>query len=99
MPLDLIRVRRVDDYPTKRPGVTLFAVKGETVEESPRYMTLKTFKPLVAALCLRAAAVEQLVWIGWKDGRPEPFSADKQADIVTCELDQTKFRYEDGAHV
>ncbi len=96
MPLDLLKVRRVDVFDTKKPGVTLFVITGETVEEHPRDMRLKTFKAWDATLCKRAGETDRLVWITWKDGRPEPFSLYKQADLVKCSLDETKFTYDEA---
>lgn len=85
MPVDLFTVRRVDAWPTQKPGVTLFLIRGETVSDTPVPYTLKTCKPLHAAACERAKQTQTYVWVTWKDARG------LERDLVQVELDDSKW--------
>lgn len=89
MPLCLFSVKRVDEWPTKTDGVSLFLVKGETVDEHPQAWTMKTIHPWIASLCKEAPKAGKYVWIGWKQARNYG-----EGDIVTCELDNSAFQYD-----
>lgn len=85
MPRDLLRVDRVDDWPTQQPGLTLYIVRGVTVEDQPHALELRTLKPFQAALCQRAMETDQLIWVEWADARH------RQRNLVTVVLDTSKF--------
>lgn len=88
---ELVKVERVDPWQTQTPGVMGYTVTGVTIEESPRTVQFQTISDWKAAICSRAIQLEQWVWIGWRDSR---FGV---KDIVTVELDSTKFQHADKA--
>lgn len=88
---ELVRVERVDPCPTVNPRVTSYLVTGETVEEQPRHVQFQTVNDLKASICSRSKPLKRLVWVGWRDGR---FGA---KEIVTVELDDSRFVHEDQA--
>lgn len=90
MPLDLFKVERIDTWPVG--PVTVYLIKGETVEERPRWLTLKTIKPLFAAACERAKETGTYVSAGWRQNRN--FG---EGDLITCELDRSKFSYDEAS--
>jgi hypothetical protein len=65
-------------------------VRGWTVEEEPRLLTVRTLNAWNASLCKQAMGLKQLVWIGWKAGR---YGA---RDMVTAKLDDTKFQHDEA---
>lgn len=88
VPRDLVKVFRVDPWPTSSPGVTGYTVTGETVETHPRHVQFHTVNDLKASMCSRGKQLERWAWVGWRDGR---FGA---KEIVTVELDDSKFQHE-----
>ncbi len=87
---ELLRVERVDQWPTAKAGVTGYTVTGETIEAEPRTVQFQTANDWKAAVCSQAGHLKKLVWIGWRDTR---FGH----DIVTVEIDTTKFEHESEA--
>jgi hypothetical protein len=88
MPLDLVKVERVDPCRTSNPRVTSYLVTGDTIEDQPRRLQVQTINDLRASLCARAKQTERLIWIGWKDSK-------YGRDIVTVRLDDSKFSYDE----
>lgn len=93
MPLSLMSVERVDPWAGQDGSPDVWIVRGYTVEDVPELVKVRTLKPWAASLCERARDTQQRVWVTWKDGRGQT------RDLVTVELDTTRFQYEDGAHV
>ncbi len=88
---ELVRVERVDPCPTVNPNVTTWTVTGETIEQYPRTVQFQTINDLKASICSRGKQLERLVWVGWRDSR---FGV---KDIVTAELDDSKWQHEGEA--
>lgn len=88
---ELVRVERVDPWQTANPSVKGYTVTGATIEETPRTVQFHTINDLKASLCAVAAQKDRLIWIGWRDSR---FGV---KDIVTAELDDSRFQHEDKA--
>ncbi len=91
MPLDLVRVERVDPWQTADPGVMGYTVTGATIEDQPRTVQFQTINDWKASICSVSAERGKLLWIGWKDSR---FGV---KDIVSVELDTSKFEHEGAA--
>lgn len=92
---ELLRVDRIDEWPPASPGGrTTWIIKGETVEPSPRYVTLKTVDAWKAAILDRAKATNQTAWVTWQQ---DSFKHD--CWLRTAEPDTTRFTYEDGKYV
>lgn len=87
MPLDFVTIERVDPCKTANPSVTSYTITAKTVDEQPRTVQFGTISNWQAALCERAKATGQYVWIGSKDTR-------YGQDIVTITLDDSKFNYD-----
>jgi len=90
MPMDLLRVDLVDAWEGVAGGKPVWIVRGTTVEEQPRVLKVLTINDLHASLCERAQKTNQLVWIGWRDGR----AGSKL--ITTVKLDDSKFQAEEA---
>lgn len=86
MPLDLVNVERIDSVKTGSPWVLSHTITGETVEENPRCVQFQTIDQWKAAICDRARAKHQGVWITWKDGRF------RTKELIAVTLDTTKFQ-------
>lgn len=88
MPLSLFKVERIAEWPTEKAGVTLFLIKGQTVEEPPHFLTLKTCNAWFASLCKREGEAGKYVWTGWRESRNY-----NEGDLITCKPDDTKFQH------
>ncbi len=87
---ELIKIERVDSWPTSEPGITGYTVTGETVEIEPRTLQFQTVNHWKASLCSQGKKTARLVWIGWRDTR-------YGHDIVTAELDTSRWEHEGAA--
>lgn len=90
---ELFRVSRIDCWDATPGSHPVYIIKGETVEDVPQRKTLKTVDAWKASLLQRLHESGQLAWVTWR-------LAMRGDDwLQTVAPDDTKFRYEDGAHV
>jgi hypothetical protein len=88
MPIDLVRVERLDTWEGVAGSPTVWIVRGTTIEDRPFFRKMRTANPLYASLCDRALKTDRLVWVGWRDGRHG------NLEMTTVRLDDTKFEHE-----
>lgn len=86
---ELVRISRVDPVPTDTG--TLWLIKGETIEERPQFVTVKTTDQWKAALCERGFQTGNLIWMTWKR---EGFGSSPW--LKTCTVDTTKFSHSEA---
>jgi hypothetical protein len=91
VPVELLRVERIDSWDSNASSHNVWLVRGWTVEEEPRLLTVRTLNAWNASLCKQSMDTKQLVWIGWKAGR---YGA---RDMVTAKLDDTKFQHDEAS--
>ena len=65
MPRDRIRVERVDEFVTRKPGVTQFIIEAET--DRGFTQQYETVNPYLASLCDRSK--DKWIDIVWRDSR------------------------------
>ena len=87
---ELMKVLRVDEWPALPGGSAVYLIKGETVEEHPRWVTLKTTDAWKASLCQESQKAGRWVWVRWQ----ESFKGD--AWLRTVEPDTTKFQHDEA---
>ncbi len=88
--LELFKVERIDEWPGVAGAATVWIIRGETVEDHPRWLRLKTTDAWKAALCDRMLKAGQWVWITWMDAyRGDPW-------LRRCEPDTSKFQHSEA---
>lgn len=84
MPLDLVRVERVDALPTVKPNLQQFTVIAYTVEDVPRVTHYTTVNALRASLCQAAVKSRAALWLTWRENA-------WGKDILRVETDDTSW--------
>lgn len=87
MPLDLVKVERVDPVPTSKPGCTNYTVTAITIEGTPRTVQYQTINEWKASICDQARKNKTAIWVTWKS------SNFRSKDITTVSADDTRWRF------